>query len=77
MEKVVSLESHLDMWMTDTCNRYLNVLTELGVVDKKKVSKLSKQILGKRNEMLDEYIPIFIEETFKLLENKDVETKKI
>ena len=72
MDKVASLESHLDMWMTDTCNRYLNILADLGVVDKKKASKLAKEILEKRNEMLDEYVPFFVETTFKLLENEDI-----
>ncbi|MCG7550074.1 hypothetical protein [Pseudoalteromonas sp. Of7M-16] len=71
MEKVASLESHLDMWMADTCNRYFHILTELGVVDKKKASKLTKEILEQRNEMLDEYVPFFVETIFKLLEDDD------
>ena len=74
MEKVPSLVNHLDMWMTDTCNRYLHILTDLGVVDKKKAAKLTKEILEKRNEMVDKYVPFFVETTFKLLE--DEENKK-
>ncbi len=70
MEKVASLENHLDLWMTDTCNRYLHILTDLGVVDKKKASKLANEILEKRNAMLDEYVPIFVEATFKILEDE-------
>jgi len=74
MEKVPNLENHLDMWMTDTCNRYLHILTDLGVVDKKKAAKLAKEILEKRNEMVEKYVPFFVETTFKLLE--DEENKK-
>ncbi len=70
MEKVASLENHLDLWMTDTCNRYLHILTDLGVVDKKKASKLANEILEKRNAMLDEYVPFFVEATFKILEDE-------
>jgi hypothetical protein len=70
MEKVASLENHLDLWMTDTCNRYLHILTDLGVVDKKKASKLTNEILEKRNAMLDEYVPFFVEATFKILEDE-------
>ena len=70
MEKVASLENHLDLWMTDTCNRYLHILTDLGVVDKKKASKLANEILEKRNAMLDEYAPFFVEATFKILEDE-------
>ncbi len=61
------LKSHLDMWMTDNCNRYFHVLDDLGLIDKKKAAKLSKELLEKRNEMLDKYIPFFIDATFKLL----------
>ena len=56
--------------MTDTCNRYLHILTDLGVVDKKKASKLANEILEKRNAMLDEYVPFFVEATFKILEDE-------
>tara|TARA_B110000196_G_scaffold264306_1_gene236800 strand:- start:275 stop:502 length:228 start_codon:yes stop_codon:yes gene_type:complete len=70
MEKVASLENHLDLWMTDTCNRYLHILTDLGVVDKKKASKLANEILEKRNAMLDEYVPFFVEAIFKILEDE-------
>ena len=70
MEKIASLENHLDLWMTDTCNRYLHILTDLGVVDKKKASKLANEILEKRNAMLDEHVPFFVEATFKILEDE-------
>jgi hypothetical protein len=76
MEKVENLESHLDMWMTDTCNRYLHILTDLGVVDKKKVSNMTKEILEKRNEMLDEYVPLFVEATVGFLDNDNTSEKK-
>ena len=74
MEKVVSLKGHLDLWMTDTCNRYFHILNDLGVIDKEKAAILSKQILEKRNEILDEYVPFFVKTTFELLENEKNKT---
>lgn len=61
------LRMHLSLWMTDTCNRYLHALTDLGVVDKRKLKTLSSKVVEKRNEMLDEYVPFFTETTFELL----------
>ncbi len=35
------LQSYLDGWLTDTCNRYLNLVDDMGVVDRKKRAKKS------------------------------------
>ena len=72
MVKKADLKSHLDFWMTDTCNRYFHVLNDLGVIDKKKAKKLSDEILEKRNEMLNKYVPFFIDATFELLEEEEI-----
>lgn len=71
MRKEADLHTHLDLWMTDTCNRYFHILNDLGVIDKKKAKKLTAHIRDKRNEMLDEYVPFFVETTFNLLEKEE------
>ena len=38
------LRAHLDLWLTDTCNRYFHVLDGLGVIDKAKASAASEHM---------------------------------
>ncbi len=77
MVKHKKLRAHLDMWMTDTCNRYFHVLKDLGVVDNTKATAAQQQVLKGRNEMLDRHLPDFVDATLKMLdEDPDVERPK-
>jgi len=56
-----NLQAQLDGYLTDTCNRYMNALIELGVVDKKAAAQKTDEILKTRNALLDEWTPFFAE----------------
>jgi len=56
------LESYIGGWLNDTCNRYLNALDDLGVVDRKRRSKMQAEILDLKNRILDEWIPFYVEQ---------------
>jgi hypothetical protein len=54
-------ESILGDFLNDTCNRYLNALDDLGIVDKKARHKKTDEILKMKNSLLDEWTPFFAE----------------
>ncbi|QIF00863.1 hypothetical protein [Roseimicrobium sp. ORNL1] len=62
---VEELQRTLDMYMCDTCNRYLGVLEDMGVVDRKMRDAKSEDILKKRNELLDKWVPFYADQLAK------------
>jgi len=56
------LESYLGGWLNDTCNRYLNALDDLGVVNNRQRSKMHAEILDLKNRLLDKWIPFYAEQ---------------
>lgn len=65
-----SIGFHLESWLTDTCNRYLILAQDLDVVDRKKASQKSQELLSARNAMLDEWGPFYTKVMETLLEKK-------
>jgi hypothetical protein len=51
------IRQHLGFWLGDTCNRYLNALRDVGVVDEKKLSQRQQQVLDAKGDLLDEWAP--------------------
>ena len=62
------IRGYLDLALTDTCNRYLNAVDELGVVDRRARAKFSSEILSRRNELLDKWVPFYAEHIANLVD---------
>ncbi len=53
------LQRYLDERLTDLCNRYLNAVDDLGVINRGKRAKIMQDILKARNALLDHWVPIY------------------
>ena len=73
--KPETIRGYLDLALTDTCNRYLNIAEEMGVVDRKKRSKKSDEILKARNALLDQWVPFYAAHMAKLAEEAEAKEK--
>jgi hypothetical protein len=60
MKEKEELKQAIDGCITDACNRYLNALEDIGVVDKRARAKKNDAILKIRNDLLDEYMPWYV-----------------
>ncbi len=67
-----ALQSYLDGWLADTCNRYLNLVDEMGVIDRKKRAKKSDEILKARNALLDQWAPFYAKQLSALIDEAAV-----
>jgi hypothetical protein len=65
----------LDSMLTDTCNRYLNLVDELGVIDQKKRQQKQAAILATGNALLDEWVPFYAKQLAAFIQNPNTKSK--
>ena len=70
-------KGYLDLALTDTCNRYLNLVDGLGVIDGKKRTKKSKDILAARDALLDQWVPFYAKHLAALVDEAEAKEKKM
>ncbi len=67
------IRQHLSFWLGDTCNRYLNALRDVGVVDEKKLTKRKQQVLDAKGDLIDEWTPHYWSFLKQMMDERDSE----
>ena len=65
------IRQHLGFWLGDTCNRYLNSLLEIGILDESKIAENKKNILEAKEALLAEWTPKYWEYLQQMMGEKN------